>query len=101
MVVLINKLQQAEQTKLQVTAGLHLEQIRYKGLQEQQTEAKNNDDEGLDTNIKTVNDAEQKSATITSLLEDSIKTLRKNIISSIEAINETLEELRFIQMEEE
>lgn len=93
VVVLINRLQLAEQTKLQLTAAIHLEQIRYKGVQlELQQLDHVNDDNIEETTIP----LQQQNTAVLSLLEDSMKTLRRKIASSMEEVNDVLEELRYV-----
>jgi hypothetical protein len=67
---LLTRLQRAEQSKLQLTAALHLERMR------------------------SVAEAEQQ-GTVSMLLNESILLLRQKIALSIGEINDVLEELRY------
>jgi hypothetical protein len=94
----IHRLQRAEQTKLQLTAALHLERIRKKGdpqLQHDEDDINVNVNEP-ETVIETKNEATLKpNNTITKLLEESIDVLRSKISLTVEEINDVLEELRY------
>lgn len=86
---LVTRLQAGEKEKLNLTAALHLEQIRansQKQMDEQQ-EKMGGEGPAVDTRIAL-------------LLEESVETLKEKIAATVEEINETLEELRFALMEE-
>ena len=104
IVELINHLQRSEQTKLQLTAALHLERIRCQAQQQQTSSISNgqmkndvdkigrtNEVQPVDSNIQNLTEQQDR---IASLLEDSIHTLQRKIALTIEEINDTLEELR-------
>jgi len=83
---LLTRLQKAEKEKLNLTAALHLEKIRansQKQLDEQQEKA---EDGPVDTRIAL-------------LLEEGVAALEQKILTTVEEINEILEELRFALME--
>ncbi len=106
IVELINRLQCAEQSKLQLTAALHLERIRSQAIQRETSSISNvqknmedadqigsaNEVQLLDTDSQTATEQENR---IALLLEESIQTLRKKIASAIVEINDVLEELRY------
>lgn len=106
IVELINRLQSAEQSKLQLTAALHLERIRSQAIQRETSSISHVQKNGEDMdqigngNEMQLLDADSQTATeqedrITLLLEESIQTLRKKIASTIVEINDVLEELRY------
>jgi hypothetical protein len=102
IVELINRLQRAEQTKLQLTAALHLEKMRSQAQQQRSPSVSNGRmnnvevDQPIDSSIHSVNEQQDR---IASLLEDSIHTLQRKIALTIEEINEILEELRYTSVE--
>jgi hypothetical protein len=77
----LTQLQQNERDKLNYTAALHLEQIRQAGGGAE-------DDDG-------------GSATTQNLFQTSIRSLRQQIATCVETINEILEELQCLLLEEE
>lgn len=80
---LIARLQKGEKEKLNLTAALHLEQIRA------QAQA-HIDEESMEDDKR-----------ISSLLAEGVLSLRQKISSTMEEINEALEELRFFFVEEQ
>ena len=101
---LINRLQRAEQTKLQLTAALHLERIRSQAQKQPTSNGCTNSDEidEIDNEIElqpTDPSLNEQHERIASLLEDSIHTLQKKIALTIEEINDVLEELRYTTVE--
>jgi hypothetical protein len=78
---LIERLQQDEQEKLNLTAALHLEKIRESG-----------------SRMATTSEGDER---ITGLLQQGVRSLQVEVGSCIERINETLEELRFALQEEQ
>ena len=104
IVGLINRLQRAEQTKLQLTAALHLERIRSQAQKQPTSNGCTNSDEidEIDNEIElqpTDPSLNEQHERIASLLEDSIHTLQKKIALTIEEINDVLEELRYTTVE--
>lgn len=80
---MISRLQLYEQKKLNFTAALHLEKIR-----ERNHHAKSSGNGQIDDPIR-------------SLVKESKLSLRKQIISTVEAINDVLEEIRYAWLDEE
>ena len=77
----VNQLQKHESEKLNYTAALHLERLRL-----------NNSELGVG------NDADERAA---KLLKESINTLEQKISSTVQSINEIIDELRCIAIDEE
>jgi DNA repair REX1-B len=107
IVELINRLQRAEQTKLQLTAALHLERMRIQA-QQQRTSSESNGERTDEDEIDPTGNGEEllpidpssqnlseHQERIASLLKESIHVLRKKIGLTIEEINDVLEELRY------
>jgi DNA repair REX1-B len=101
ILLLIHRLQRAEQTKLHLTAALHLERIRRKT---QPQSHRDDDDANIDYNVPAPvleTALAESNRTITTLLEESIETLRTKILLTAEEINDVLEELRYAAIDNE
>lgn len=100
IVELINRLQRAEQTKLQLTAALHLEKMRSQAQQQRSPSGSNGQmidvEQPIDSSSQRLYEEQDR---IASLLKDSIHTLQRKIALTIEEINEILEELRYTSLE--
>ena len=83
---LLGDLQRHEKEKLSTTAAWHLERIREKN------EAAIVNDNGASVSADT---------RVHSMLQEGVVTLRSKIDELVEAINETLEEIRYATLEEE
>ena len=79
LVKFLSKLQKEEQTKLNLTAALHLERIRELNI-----------DRNADGGERT-----------TLLLQDGVTSLRGKLATCIDSINETLEEIRYALADED
>lgn len=78
LVKLLSQLQKDEREKLNLTAALHLERIRERNMEAQ-------------------GDGDER---VAGLLQDAIDSLRQKLAACVDAINETLEEIRFSLAEE-
>lgn len=85
VVLIIGRLQAAEKEKLNYTAALHLEQIRSQAHLFAESDLP----------------VEQGGTTISSMLQEDVRTLKQKIAASMETVNEVLDELRFLVVEEE
>jgi DNA repair REX1-B len=100
---LLTRLQRAEQSKLQLTAALHLERMRSAAeLQKQEAKLHENSADREESPIDTSFDTELKHQdTVSKLLNESILSLRKRIALAIREINDVLEDLRYTIPEED
>jgi hypothetical protein len=100
ILLLITRLQRAEQTKLQLTAAVHLERMRSIAQQLLERELLNNRDTENHVDDKTMESTLEKESdeqrTISSLLGQSISSLREKIVLAIGEINDILEELKYL-----
>jgi uncharacterized protein HemY len=87
---LIGRLQNAEKDKLNYTAALHYEQIR--SHQHAQL--------AVEQSTRTTHDT-NKGTPISSMLLADVRSLKQQICTLVEEVNEVLEELRFAAIDEE
>lgn len=80
LVKLLTQLQKDEREKLNLTAALHLERIRQRNVQVQ---------------------AGEGDERVAQLLQDGVASLRSKLATCIDSINETLEEIRYVLVDEE
>jgi DNA repair REX1-B len=86
---LLTRLQRSEQSKLQLTAALHLERMRSVAeVQKQQAKVNQTVDRAFDIVV-------DNRETVAELLNESILLLRKKITLVIGEINDVLEDLRY------
>jgi hypothetical protein len=112
VVGLMNRLQRAEQTKLQLTAALHLERMRSQAQHQLQTSSesyKERNDGDIEQSNKrqevqhihsSIPALTEQHDRIAALIEESIHTLREKIDLTVEEINDVIEELRYTSIPE-
>ena len=100
---LLTRLQRAEQSKLQFTAALHLERMRFVAEVQNQKATSNCGVDDSDTVERLVDSGSETEhhGTISKLLNESIRVLRNKTANVIGEINDILEELRYSMPENE